>query len=234
MDFLLLNSGGATGGLGERLSEAFMPPKVDFLGFAVSPGFVSAMIISGALIVLALVLRFTVISKMTNVPNKIQSFLEMLVNMFSNIAKEQTQEFSPIVSPYIFVASTYICIGTLVELLGIRPVFSDVNACAALGLSTFVLINVFALKKKGPLGRALRYKNPIIAVTDLAVPLSMTVRLFGSIVSGFLIMEMLYFTIFLSIGLPAVISVITTLLHAFVQAYVFALLTSLFIGEAIE
>ena len=46
-------------------------------------------------------------------------------------------------------------------------------------------------------------------------------------------MELVYSYIYLSFVLPAALSVIFTLFHAFMQAYVFAMLSSLFFGEAI-
>ena len=234
MLFLLLASGGNNESLGERLGNAFMPAKVRFFGLEVSPSFVSAVFISVFLMLLALVLYFTVVRKLKKIPGRLQSFLEMAVGTFDKIAGEQTHEFSGFVGPYIFTAAIFICIGTLVELVGIRPIFSGINASVALGLTTFFLINIFALKRKGLVKRIGRYKNPILIVTDLSVPLSLSIRLFGSVTSGFLIMEMLYFSLATSLVVPAFVSVITTLMHAFVQAYVFALLTSLFIGEAIE
>ncbi len=229
-----LSSSNTNQNLGERLTEAFMPPKIAIFGIQLAPSFVSAVLVSFLLIVFALIIHFTVVRKLKNTPGKVQSLLEMLVNTFEKMAGEQTKGYARYVAPFIFVAAIFICLGTLIELVGIRPIFSDINASVALGLSTFFLINVFAFKEKGLVQRLGRYKNPILAVTDIAVPVSLSIRLFGSVVSGFLIMEMLYFSIYTSIVVPAVISVITTLLHAFVQAYVFALLTTLFIGEAIE
>ena len=59
-------------------------------------------------------------------------------------------------------------------------------------------------------------------------------RLFGSIMSGMLIMEMVYGFLMTSFVVPVIVSVITTLFHALIQAYIFATLTTLFVAEATE
>ena len=60
----------------------------------------------------------------------------------------------------------------------------------------------------------------------------MSFRLFGSISSGLMVTELVYHFIFLSFGLPVIVGVLFTCFHALIQAYVFAILSSLFVGEA--
>ena len=68
----------------------------------------------------------------------------------------------------------------------------------------------------------------------------MTFRLFGSILSGMVIMDMVYILvegiwyIGLPLVLPAILTPLFTLFHAFIQSYVFASLTLTFVQEAIE
>ena len=62
----------------------------------------------------------------------------------------------------------------------------------------------------------------------------MTFRLFGSILSGFIVMALIYHYIWLSFVVPVLLSVIFTLFHAIIQSYIFSMLSSVFIGEALE
>jgi len=71
-------------------------------------------------------------------------------------------------------------------------------------------------------------------LTDISIPLSLSLRLFGSITSGFIITEFIYSSIYTSIALPAAVAVITTLFHALIQSFLFASLTIMFVGEAVE
>ena len=222
-------------GISERLAEAMFPKKINLFGLTVGPSLITAVFVTVFLSLVCIVLYFTVVKKLKPVPKGAQLFLEMLVGSFDKSAKESTHDYGKYVGPYVFSAAVFICFSTLLELVGLRPALADINACLAFGISAFIVINILGFKKKGGWGRAKRFLfNPINLITDIAVPVSLSFRLFGSIVSGLLIMELLYSTLALSIGVPVIVSVITTLFHAFIQAYVFATLTSLFVGEAIE
>ena len=210
--------------LGESMREALLPENVNFLGLGVNPSFYTSLIVAGVLILLAVVMRIFGIPGVKDVPGKLQSVLESIVLMFDKMNEEHasTRAF---MGAYVFSAAAYIFLGTMVELIGLRPAMADINACLALSVSTFVLIVVFgakARKAKGALG----------ALKDLTLPVSMSFRLFGSISSGLLVTELVYSYIFLSFGLPVIVGVLFTCFHALIQAYVFAILSSLFVGEA--
>ena len=217
--------------LGERLAEALSPEKVSWFGtdILVNPSYYTGFAVMVLLVLLAVILRLTVVRKMKRVPGKVQTILETFVGGFANMA-DGTPSF---VGAYIFIAAIYIGLGTLVELLGFRPIMADLNATLAMGVSTFGLIFFYGFRVHG-LRRFKHFLNPINIVTDLAVPVSMSFRLFGSITSGMLIMELIYGMLFTSFVVPAIVSVLTTLFHALIQAYIFAQLTILFVQEATE
>ena len=210
--------------LGEKMREALLPENVDFLGLGVNPGFYTSLIVAGVLILLAVLIRIFVIPRFKDVPGKFQSCLESIVLMFDKMNEENsyTRAF---MGAYVFSAAAYIFLGTMVELTGLRPVMADLNACLALSVTTFGMIVFFG-------GRAKGAKGALGALKDLTLPVSMSFRLFGSISSGLLVTELVYNFIFLSFGLPVIVGVLFTCFHALIQAYVFAILSSLFVGEA--
>ena len=69
---------------------------------------------------------------------------------------------------------------------------------------------------------------------DFSLPVSMSFRLFGALLSGALVTELVYYYTALSFVLPVLVGVMFTLLHALIQAYVLTMLTSLFYGEVTE
>ena len=97
-----------------------------------------------------------------------------------------------------------------------------------------VAVLMTACGVKVPEGYTASNKHPDIYpdYKDVTVPVSMAFRLFGSIASGLLVTELIYNYIYLSIGLPVIVGVLFTCFHAIIQAYVFAVLSSLFVGEA--
>ena len=79
-----------------------------------------------------------------------------------------------------------------------------------------------------------KLKGVINTLKDFSLPISMSFRLFGALLSGALVTEMVYHYIHLSYGLPIIVGVLFTLLHALIQAYVLTMLTALFYGEVSE
>ena len=166
-------------------------------------------------------------------------FLEWLVAFFDKSADEMTEEYGGLMGPYTLGAAAYICCGVLIEMFGLRPAMADLGACLALALCTFLFIHTLGFAKNKA-RRLKHYINPINIITDLAVPVSMTFRLFGSILSGMVMMDLVYILvegiwyIGLPLILPAILTPLFTLFHAFIQSYVFASLTLTFVQEAIE
>ena len=62
----------------------------------------------------------------------------------------------------------------------------------------------------------------------------MSFRLFGALLSGLLVTELVYYYMSLSFVLPVIVGVMFTLLHALIQTYVLTMLTALFYGEVSE
>ena len=72
------------------------------------------------------------------------------------------------------------------------------------------------------------------ALKDFSLPISMSFRMFGALLSGLLVTELVYYYVTMSFVLPVIIAVLFTMLHALIQAYVLTTLTSMFYGEATE
>lgn len=222
------------GDMSDAVNEALQPELVNFFGLKVNPSLYTAFGVTAVILICCLLLRIFVVPKFQKRPKGIQIALEGIVGYFDRSATSALHRHGSFVGPYVFTAATFIALGTLVELLGIRPAFGSINTCFAFGLTTFVVINIVGFREK-KLGRAKRYfPNIINIITDISVPLSLSLRLFGSIMSGFIITDLVYTYVFTSFVLPVGVAVITTLFHAAIQSYLFATLTILFVREGIE
>jgi len=223
----------------DEIKESLFPREVfSIFGIEISDSLLSGFVVVAALLIFAAIVRFVFLPKFKNVPTGFQMFLEWIVTTFDNMSKNITGHLAGLLGPYTFGAAAYICFGVLIELTSLRPVIADINACVALAMTTFILINTLAIKEHGVGGRIkyyfkpVKFAAPIKLITDCAVPVSMTFRLFGSILSGMIMMELIY--AFIPFVLPAVLSPLFTLFHALIQSYVFAALTLTFIAEATE
>ena len=227
----------------ETRSEMELPslqPKTIFFEgspFKITDTMISAAITTVVLILFAVVVRVAFIPRWNKTYDKKSGFrllLEALVNMFEDNAVSTVGHNSRFIAPWYFAAAAFICIGTLLEMTGLRPPTSDLNVTLALGITTFILINFYGFKEK-KWRRFLRFANPINDLTDIVIPFSMALRMFGSVFSGYLIMHLIYsLPWFAKIALPALASVIFTIFHALIQSYILMFLSMSFISEATE
>ncbi len=214
--------------------------KVSLLGIIdVNPAVVSAMTITVTLLLIAALIRIFVIPRFKYVPGKFQMLLEELVNLFDGLAKSNSPHRNGFLGAYVFAAGVYIFVSTLFELFGLQAVttagtsialpapLSDINGAIALGCLSYCIILSGGIAGNGVKGVGKTLK-------DFSLPISMSFRLFGALLSGLLVTELVYYYIHLSFVLPVIVGVLFTLLHALIQAYVLTMLTALFYGEVSE
>ena len=211
--------------------------KISLLGMIeVNPAVLSGLVVTGALLLLAAILRIWAIPKFKYVPGRLQMLLEQAVDLFDGMAKANSPHRNAFLGAYIFGAGVYIFVGTLFELLGIQAVtvqgasvalpapLSDINAAISLGCLSYLVILSGGVAQNGARGVGNTLK-------DFSLPISMSFRLFGALLSGLLVTELVYYYVSLSFVLPVVVAVLFTLLHALIQTYVLTMLTALFYGE---
>ena len=188
---------------------------------------------------MAALLRIFAIPHFKLVPGKLQSALEALVSFFRDMAKSYSPHRNGFLGVYIFSAGMYIAVGTLFELLGIQGVttegmsmslpapLSDINAAIAMGLMSYGVSMSGGIASNG--GRGI-----LLTLKEFSLPISMSFRLFGALLSGLLVSELVYYTISLSFVLPVLVGVLFTILHALIQTYVLTMLTAYYYGEVSE
>ncbi len=211
--------------------------KISLFGLMdVNPGLISAFVVTGMIFLFALIVRIFVIPKFTIIPNKFQLLLEQAVGLFDGLAKSNSPHNSGFIGAYVFAAGVYIFISTIFELFGFQAVntlgtsqtlpapLADINGAIAMGIMSYGIILIGGIVTNGLSGAG-------HALKDFSLPISMSFRLFGAMLSGALVTELVYHYMSLSFVLPVIVGVLFTLIHAVVQAYVLTMLTALFFGE---
>lgn len=214
--------------------------KVSLFGLMdVNPGLISAFTVSGLLILFALVVRIFFVPRFKKIPGRFQLLLEEAVGMFDRLAKSNSPHKNHFIGAYIFTAGAYIFVSTIFELLGIQVMntmgtsqtlpapLADINGAIAMGVLSYGVILGGGLVVNG-------FKGAFHALKDFSLPISMSFRIFGAMLSGALVTELVYHYFALSFVLPVIVGVLFTLIHAVVQAYVLTMLTALFYGECTE
>lgn len=220
---------------------SMFPPRVDFLGLNLSTTIIYTWYIMAFIIIVALILRFTVIRHMKDRPSGLQNVLELSVEAVKNYTHSTAHKLGNGMSDYIFTIAVYMICCAGLELFGLRTPTADATLTFALAIITFILINVLGFSKKGIVGRFKQLASPspailpIRLVTDLAVPVSLAFRLFGNMLGGMIVMDLLYSALgHNAIGIPSVLGLYFNVFHPLIQAYIFITLTLTFINEAIE
>ena len=239
---LLTGSPGRTETVQEAMRDAVLhnSNQVSLLGLkAVNPGLISALLVTVVLLAAALCIRLFLIPRFQYVPGRFQLLLEEAVGLFDRMAGSSSPHRNRFLGAYIFAAGSYIFVGTLFELLGLQAVtvhghpvtlpapLSDVNAAIALGTLSYLVILSGGIAGNGVRGIGKTLK-------EFSLPISMSFRLFGALLSGLLVTELVYYFVTLSFVLPVVVGVLFTLLHALIQTYVLTMLTALYYGEVSE
>jgi len=242
LELSIVTSRPKEGNISELMREAVLheTEKVNLFGLVeANPSVVSGMSVTCILLILALIIRIFVIPQFKYVPGKLQLALETLVGYFDDLAKSYSPHRNKFLGVYVFGAGVYICLGTLFELLGLQVIntlghsmalpapLADINGAIAMGCLSYLVILSGGIAGNGLKGIGLTLK-------EFSLPVSMSFRLFGALLSGLLVTELVYFYIHLSYILPVVVAVLFTLIHALVQAYVLTLLTAIFYGEVSE
>ena len=239
---LIVGSPGRSETVKETMRDAVLHDlnQISLFGIKnVNPGLISAFTVTLILLAAAACIRVFVIPKFRYVPGRLQMVLEEVVNLFCGMAKNSSPHRSGFLGAYIFAVGCYIFVGTLFELLGLQAVtvhgsaitlpapLSDVNAAIATGTLSYLVIlsGGVAANGIGGVGKTLK---------EFSLPISMSFRLFGALLSGLLVTELVYYYVNLSFVLPVIVGVMFTLLHALIQTYVLTMLTAMYYGEVSE
>ena len=214
--------------------------KISLFGIMdVNPALIAACIVTVIILLIAAGIRIFVIPKFQYVPGKFQLLLEQMVGYFDNLAKSNSPHRNKFLGAYVFAAGVYIFIGTLFELFGFQGVttngmsialpapLSDINAAISLGCLSYLVILSGGIAGNG-------FRGVGSTLKDFSLPISMSFRLFGAMLSGLLVTELVYYFVQLSFVLPVVVGILFTMLHAVIQTYVLTMLTALFYGEVSE
>lgn len=184
----------------------------------------------------------------------VEKLITMLYNMVGDTMGKHNLKFAPYIGT-LFVSSI---LGTLI---GMTKIFSsttaDLSVTAAWALVTTGMVWYNNIKNFGFRAWLKGFTEPIVVMTpmnivsEIANPLSMAFRHFGNVAGGSVLTTLIYSALallsrvvfgwlpemlasipFFQVGIPAILSIYFDLFSGFVQAFVFALLTMVYVGGA--
>ena len=185
---------------------------------------------------------------------KRQHVAEWIVEQTDSLVMENMGAYFKNFSPFIGAVLALSAFSSLITLVGLYPPTSDINVTAGWAILVFFLITYYKMKC-GPLhylksfGEPVAFLTPLNVISEFATPVSMAFRHYGNILSGTVISVLMAAALqgltqlllgwlpgflgefpFFRIGLPAVLSIYFDLFSGCLQAFIFAMLTMLYVA----
>ncbi len=177
--------------------------------------------------------------KATEVPGTFQNICELIVEFLDNMISNAMGQWAPKFRNYIGTIFLFILLSNISGLFGLRPPTADYGTTFALGIITFCLIhyNKFKHQKVKGVIKGLCDPWPIWApiniVGDLAVPISLSLRLFANVLSGLVMTTLIYGLLgYIATIWPAALHVSFYLFSGAIQTYVLCMLTMTYVSDA--
>lgn len=217
---------------------------IPFLNIPVS----NVVIMSWIAMLVIIVWAYLATRKMQMVPKGLQNTAELVVEAVGKFAHNIIGHDSKHFVSYLGTLGLFLAIVNMIGALFmteltngiVGPATRHVGVAAALAVMTIVIATGAGFWKKGFVGffKSLFKPLPIMfpfKVLDLFIkPLSLCMRLYGNIFAAFILMEMIFTNEALRWGLPAIVCLYFDLFDGGLQAFVFVLLTALYISEEVE
>lgn len=206
--------------------------------FWITTTHVSILIVMLVILIFAVAARITM-SRAEKYPKGFQNVVELVVEMLDSMVKSNMGAHAKRYRNYIGTIFIFIFISNISGLFGLRPPTADYGVTFPLGVITFFIIQYNNVKynKFGAftdLFKPLPFLFPINLIGEIAVPFSLSLRLFGNVLSGTVMMSLIYSLLSnLAVAWPGILHIYFDLFSGAIQTYVFCMLTMAFTMQKI-
>ena len=190
----------------------------------------------------------------TRPDKKRQIVAEWIVEKVDNLVRNNMGKYFKNFPPFIAAIMGLSAFSSLLSLVGLFPPTSDLNVVGGWAILVFILITHYKLKC-GPWQYAKSFASPVAltplnVISEVATPISMAFRHYGNVLSGSVVSVLVGAALqglsskllswlpgalsgvpFLRVGLPAVLSIYFDIFSGCLQAFIFAMLTMLYVAN---
>lgn len=243
----------------DQLYEQFAGTIVDIFGnFGnfITQTTVSLFVVT----ILLMIIAYAVTRKIEKRPGAVQVLVEKILNMLYGLVEGTMGKHNLKFAPYIGTLFLSCMIGSLIGTTFIfRSTTADFSVTLAYALVTSVMVWYHNIKANGFIGWLKGFTEPIVVMTpmnligEVAQPIAMAFRHFGNVAGGGVLTTLIYAALavatqaifswlpaqiasmippVLQVGIPAFLSLYFDFFSSFVQAFVFCLLTMVYVAGA--
>ncbi|WP_019970787.1 F0F1 ATP synthase subunit A [Mycobacterium sp. 141] len=228
--------------------------EVKWLGWTFNIDTIIATAVAAVIVIgLAFFLRAKVTS--TGVPGGVQLFFEAItIQMRQQIESAIGMKIAPFVLPLAVTIFVFILVSNWLSVLPVQfggpdgaasellaPPASDINYVLALALFVFLCYHAAGIWRRGPIGHVKKLVKghvavlaPINIVEEIAKPVSLSLRLFGNMFAGGILVALIAMFPWYIQWAPNAIWKTFDLFVGLIQAFIFALLTILYFSQSME
>ncbi len=193
-------------------------------------------------IILLAVIANRKMAKAQEIPDSVQNVIEIVVEFLDGIVTNAMGKSAPKFRNYIGTIFIFILISNISGVFGLRPPTADYGTTFALGVMTFCIIHYNQFKHNSlksiwvdmcsPLPPWFPLWLPINLISEIAVPISLSLRLFANVLSGTVMMALVYGLLSkIALVWPSVLHIYFDLFSGAIQTYVFCMLTMTYISQ---
>ena len=205
-----------------------------------------------------MIAAFALTRRITKRPSRSQVIVEKIVDMLYNLVGDTMGKHNLKFAPYIGTLFVTLLFGTLIGTTQVlRSTTADLSVTMAFALITTGMVWYNNIKNFGFKAWLKGFTEPIAVMTpmnivsEIATPVSLAFRHFGNVAGGSVLTALIYGALsalsslifgwipgiigkipFMQVGIPAFLSIYFDLFSGFVQAFVFILLTMIYVGAA--
>jgi F-type H+-transporting ATPase subunit a len=217
------------------LHEGLFPPVLFKVGpIEVTATVVYSLIVSGVLIGLAWIVR----RSLGAMPSRRQLVAEALIEHLEGIMRELFGRDPRPYTAFVVTLALFIGLSNLIGLApGMKAPTADFSTDAAMAVVVFLAVPYFGIRTNGLRGYLKHYLEPtpilipLEILTELTRTFALAVRLFGNILSEELVLAVLLAVAGVLVPVPIMMLAVLT---GLVQAYIFSVLTMLYLAAAVR
>lgn len=210
-------------------------------GYDVSETVLVSWGVMAIIIFAALVLRTFFIPRFKDEPTGVQAALEATIGWIEDFAATRMKKRSGFLNVLLFTLAVSLLGYGIADLAGFRSPASDPTFTLTIAFMIYIVINVYAIvyrkKKKNPLidGASVFVKTIYKFVSGISTPVSMGCRLFGNMISGTIVMDLIYTALgSAALGIPDIIALYFGVFSSLIQMYIFITLTLTYVADNVN
>ena len=189
------------------------------------------------LMLLLVAMSWLVTRRLSLRPTRRQAVVELIVaglmQQIGEVMRKDARPFLPLLGTLFILLVTANLSGVLP---GVEAPTSKLETPAALALIVFFSVHYFGVRARGPLGYLASFAKPKLImlplnlVSEVTRTFSLMMRLFGNVMSGEFVIALVVALAGLFVPIPLMV---LEILVGVVQAYIFTVLATVFVGAAV-